>query len=83
MPTTITVPEANCDLLGQMYEFGEPMRCPEMSRWQNPRRFPLAHWARYRIEDAEVLNADPLHRKIFDNGMRSLATLALQLLLEA
>ena len=78
------VPEANRDMFRQMYDFGgkTTYSLPEFlerSHWQNPEDYAnsackLGHHTELGIW--EFLNADLQRMKVFNSGMRSLATVA-------
>lgn len=78
------VPETNRDMFRQMYDFGgkATYALPEFlekTRWQNPQDYANSAWQlghRTELGIWEFLNADPERMKVFNNGMRSLATVA-------
>lgn len=78
------VPEANRDMFRQMYDFGgkATYALPEFlerSHWQNPEDYANSAWQLGHHTELgiwEFLNADLQRMKVFNSGMRSLATVA-------
>lgn len=78
------VPESNRDMFQQMYDFGgkATYALPEFlerSHWQNPKDYANSAWQLGHHTELglwEFLNSDPQRMKVFNSGMRSLATVA-------
>lgn len=78
------VSDTNRDMFRQMYDFGgkATYALPEFlerSQWQNPEDYAKSAWQLAHHTELgiwEFLNADPQRMKVFNNGMRSLATVA-------
>lgn len=76
--------EADRDMFRQMYDFGgkATYALPEFlhhTQWQNPEDYAHSAWQLGHHTELglwEYLNADPQRMKIFNSGMRSVATVA-------